>query len=137
MAYYVRGHVPRVPHQIAPMGVTNGVLVFQRSMDAVVDSESLADTYPYLDNVTVGGRTQAEHDANVQCLLNALVKRNMTLNESKTISSVPEISILGYRVGYGTMKPDLERAKPLRQISPPATRKALRVLCEMDSSFLR
>ena len=106
-------------------------------MDAIVDSESLADTNPYLDNVTVGGRTQAEHDANVQCLLNALVKRNMTLNESKTISSVPEISILGYRVGYGTMKPDLERAKPLRQISPPATRKALRVLCEMDSSFLR
>ena len=99
MAYYVRGHVPRVPHQIAPMGVTNGVLVFQRSMDAVVDSESLADTYPYLDNVTEAA-LKAEHDENVQRLLDALARRN------KTVSSVPEISILGYRVGYGTMKPD-------------------------------
>jgi len=88
-----------------PFGVTKGVPAFQRTMDAIVDSESLSDTYLYVDNVTVEGGTQAEHDANVQCLLDALAKRNMTLNESKTISSVPEISILGYRVGYGTMKP--------------------------------
>jgi len=39
---------------------------------AIVDSESLADTYPYLDNVMIGGRTQAEHDMNVQCLLEVL-----------------------------------------------------------------
>ena len=42
-----------------PFGVINGVPAFQRTMDAIVDSDSLADTYPYLDNVTVGGRTQA------------------------------------------------------------------------------
>jgi len=59
-------------------------------MDATVNSESLANTYPYLDNVTVGGRTQVEHDANVQRLLDALARRNMTLNESKTISSAPK-----------------------------------------------
>ena len=39
---------------------------------AIVDSESLADTYPYLDNVMIRGRTQAEHDMNVQCLLEVL-----------------------------------------------------------------
>ena len=38
---------------------------------------------------------------------------------------MPEISILGYRVGYGTMKPDPERLKPLRELPPPATRKAI------------
>jgi len=108
-----------------PFGVTNGVPAFQRTLDAIVDSESLADTYRYLDNVTVGGRTQAEDDANVQRLLDALARRNMTLNESKTVSSVPEIGILGYRVGYGTMKPDPERLKPLREVPLPATSKVL------------
>ena len=59
-----------------PFGVTNGVPAFQRTMDAIVESESLADTYPYLDNVMAGGRTQAEHDANVQRLLDALARKD-------------------------------------------------------------
>ena len=72
--------------------------------------------------MTVGGRSQAEHDANVQRLLDVSAKRNVELNESTTISSVSEISILGYRVGYGTMKPDPKRLKPLPEL---ATMKAL------------
>ena len=72
-----------------PFGVTNGVPAFQRTMDAIVDSDSLADTYPYLDNVTVG-HTQVEHDANVQRLLDALARRNMTLNGSKMSVQCPK-----------------------------------------------
>jgi len=57
--------------------------------------DQMQRSWNYLDNVMVGGHLQVEHDANVHCLLDALAKRNMTLNGSKTISSVPEISILG------------------------------------------
>ena len=41
-----------------PFSVTNGVAVFQRSMDKMVDQEGLKDTFPYLDNITVAGRDQ-------------------------------------------------------------------------------
>ena len=85
--------------------------------------------------MTVGGRSQAEHDANVQRLLDVSAKRNVELNESTTISSVSEISVLGYRVGYGTMKPDPERLKPLRELPPPATMKALQLAMSLFAHY--
>jgi len=53
--------------------------------------------------------TQAEHYLNIQRLLHALKEKNMTLKATKTISSVSEESILGYRVGYGVIRPDPQR----------------------------
>ena len=41
-----------------PFGVTNGVAVFQRAMDKMVDEEGLKDTFRYLDNITVAGRNK-------------------------------------------------------------------------------
>ena len=38
-----------------PFGVMNGVAAFQRSMDDIIDTENLKDTFPYLDNITVAG----------------------------------------------------------------------------------
>ena len=52
-------------------------------------------------------------------------KWNMTLNKNKTISSVLEGSILVYHVGYGMMKPDPERLKPLRELPLPVAMKTL------------
>ena len=45
-----------------PFGVTNGVPAFQREMDKLVKEEELNDIFPYLDNITVAGRDQDEHD---------------------------------------------------------------------------
>ena len=63
-----------------PFGATNGVDVFQRAMDRFVEGEGLKDTFPYLDNITVTGRDQNEHDENVQKFYEAVRRRNLTLN---------------------------------------------------------
>ena len=55
-----------------PFGLTNGVAVFPRAMDRMVEEEALKDTFAYLDNITVAGRHQQEHDVNV-------ISRNMML----------------------------------------------------------
>ena len=47
-----------------PYGVTNGVPMFQRSMDKIVEEESLTDTFPYMDNITIEGYDQQHHDEN-------------------------------------------------------------------------
>ena len=39
-----------------------------------------SDTFPYLDNITVEGRDQKEHDENVQKFHEAVRRRNLTLN---------------------------------------------------------
>ena len=94
--------------------MTNGVSASQREMDRLVEDEKLKDTFPCLDNITVSGRNQEEHDKNAKNFLTAISSRNMSLNESKIISSVNCINILGYCVGNVVIKPDQERLRPLR-----------------------
>lgn len=96
-----------------PYGVTNGVPAFQRAMNEIVKEENLTDTFPYLDNVIIGGETEEEHDNNVENFMRVVRKRHLTLNTSKTINKVTTLNTLGYCVGNGKIKPDPERMKPL------------------------
>ena len=60
--------------------MTNGVVVFQRATDKMVDEGGLQDTFPYLDNITVAGRNQQEHDDNVTKFHEAINQGNLILN---------------------------------------------------------
>ena len=68
-----------------PFGVTNGVAGFQRTLDDIIESEELKDTFAYVDNVTICGNTQEEHDANLNKFLDDAKKYNMTFNDDKSI----------------------------------------------------
>ena len=81
-----------------PFGVTNGVAVFQRVINEIIEKHQLKDTYAYLDNVTVAGRTQEEHDTNVAKFLEVTKQRNLTLNHEKTISSTGRVKLLRYEL---------------------------------------
>jgi len=61
-----------------PFGVKNGVAAFQRIMSQFVEKENLRDTFPYLDNATLAGRDQEEHDNNVKSFLVAIRRRSFT-----------------------------------------------------------
>ncbi|XP_063888888.1 uncharacterized protein LOC135115803 [Scylla paramamosain] len=65
-----------------------------RAMDKLVEDEDLKDTFPYLDNITVAGSTQDEYDENVKKFLEVARKRKLTLNESKSVMSVPIINLM-------------------------------------------
>ena len=104
-------------------------------MDKFVEEEKLDDTFPYLDNITVAGRNQEEHDKNVQDFQEAVRRRNLTLNESKSIESKTSINVLGYRVGAGVIAPDEERLKPLQDFPPPDNIHALRRVVGMYAYY--
>ena len=109
-----------------PFGVTNGVSCFQRTVDKVIQDETLRDTFAYVDNITVCGKTQADHDANVAKLREAAKKYNLTFNENKTISSTSSIQLLGYCIEKGKIKPDPERLQPLKNLPVPSDAKSLK-----------
>ena len=108
-----------------PFGVTNAVAAFQRAVDKLVKDENLKDTFPYLDNITVAGSTQAEHDNNVQKFFEVVKRKKLTLNESKSVMSVSSINVLGYCVGNNKIKPDPDRLQPLQELPPPTSAKSL------------
>ena len=76
-------------------------------------------TFPYFDDITVAGSTQEEHDSNVAAFLKVVSKRNLTLNESKSVLSSSTINVLGYLIGNGMVRPDPERLRPLQELPPP------------------
>ena len=97
--------------RVLPFGVTNGVSSFQRIINDVITQEDLSDTFPYLDNVTVAGIDQADHDRNDAAFREMIKRRNLTLNESKNVHSVSVIGKFGYRVSHYNIKPDPERLR--------------------------
>ena len=107
-----------------PFGVTNGVAAFQRTIDNFIAEENLQDTFAYIDDVTICGRDQDEHDRNLKLFLEAAERKNLTLNDNKSTFSSRSIHLLGYVVSEGEIKPDPERLKPLKQLPPPTDRKS-------------
>ena len=104
-----------------PFGLTNGVAAFQRSLDNVIEENNLEDTFAYVDNITVCGMNQEEHDINLKALYETAKKRNMTFNPSKSIISTTSIKLLGYVISQGSIKPDPDRLKPLQNLPAPNT----------------
>ena len=68
----------------------------------------IIEGYIYLDDITVAGSTQEEHDSNVAAFLKVVSKRNLTLDESKSVLSSSTINVLGYLIGNGMVQPDPE-----------------------------
>lgn len=109
-----------------PFGVTNGVACFQRAMDNFVEEYGLKGTFPYLDNITICGKTQEEHDENLNRFLAAAKKVNLTLNDSKCVFNTTKLHVLGSVVENGEIRPDPKRLAPLMELQPPTDAKSLK-----------
>lgn len=106
-------------------------------MNEIVKEENLTDTFPYLDNVIIGGETEEEHDNNVENFMRVVRKRHLTLNTSKTINKVTTLNTLGYCVGNGKIKPDPERMKPFQELPPPKNMNSLKRIRRMFAYYAK
>ncbi|CAG2212498.1 unnamed protein product [Mytilus edulis] len=52
--------------RLVPFGVTNGAACFQRIIDRLVTENNLEAVFVYIDNITIGGMDQNEHDENLR-----------------------------------------------------------------------
>lgn len=102
-----------------PFGVTNGVAAFQRIMDQIISQRGLKGTFVYLDNITVCGESQEEHDKNLELFYQLVDEYGLKLNPEKSIISVKEIKMLGYSISEGVVKPDPDRMQPLLDLPVP------------------
>ena len=94
-----------------------GVSSFQRKMDGFIDDNNVRDTFPYLDNVHVCGRTLEEHNVNLAKFKAVAAENNLTINESKSIYGVTAINVIGYHIENGTVSPDPHRLRPFVRVT--------------------
>ena len=120
-----------------PFGVTNGTAVFQRKMDQFVTNYDLDDTFPFMDNVTISGSTQEEHDENLKAFKEAACQENLTLSEEKCVYSAEVINLLGYRISHNSIKPDPQTLEPLLNLSHPNNPKKLKRIIGMFSYYAK
>ena len=111
-----------------PFGLANGVSCFQRIVDNLIEKYNLIDTYAYLDNITVCGRDDSDHNANSN---NAAKCEGLTFNKSKCLFSGREIDLVGYRISHHKIIPDRERLRPFMQLPLPTTKSELQVTTGM------
>ena len=93
------------------------------------------DTFAYLDDIRVCGKTREEHDKNLQTFLNAVRACNITLNENKCVYATNELKLLGYLISNGEKRPDLDRVKPIVNLPIPTTAKELQRAIGMFSYY--
>ena len=108
-----------------PFGVTNGISCFQRAVMQFVEEENLKGVFPYLDNITICGKSENDHIANLQAFFEAAKRRNLVYNESKTILTTTKLPILGFENEEEQIRPDPKRLEPLRQMQVPNNAKSL------------
>ena len=118
-----------------PFGVTNGVSAFQTSIHHIIEVEKLDDTFAYIDNLTVCGRTLDEHSKNLEKVNEILKKYNITFNENKSIICATSITHLGYIVSHNKIAPDYNRLKPLLETIPPSNLKSQKRIVGMFSYY--
>lgn len=109
-------------------GLTNGVSCFQRVMNSFIQKFKLKDTFAYLDDLTICGINQEEHDLNLANFLKCAKIFNMTFSKEKCKFSLKEIKILGYLITQGNLKPDPDRFTSLIDFPNPSNHKSLQRL---------
>ena len=106
-----------------PFGVTNGVPAFQKATNTIVDGlEGIAVD---VEDVVLGGATEAEHDKKLAEYCSRAQIYNLTINEEKSKFKVREFNFLGHRSSDGKIHPDESRMKPLLEFPLPKTLKEL------------
>lgn len=120
-----------------PFGVTNGVASFQRVIDKIISDEQLQGVFAYLDDVTICGKDQMEHDKNLKSFFSAVEKYGLTLNKDKSYFSQTSICLLGYTIENKTIRPNPDRLKPLLSFPEPNNLSSLRRVVGMFAHYSR
>ena len=85
----------------------------------LVEDHSLKGVFPYLDNITICGKDQFDHDINLKSFMDAAQDANLKFNDSKSVFSTRRLHLVGYVIEEGTISHDPERLRPLNELPLP------------------
>ena len=79
-----------------------------------------------LDDITICGKNQEDHDQNLKQFLSVAKKYNFTINEKKSFYSLKSIRLLGYIIEHQILKPDPTRLESLVNLPVPTDCQSLK-----------
>ncbi|XP_034780493.2 uncharacterized protein K02A2.6-like [Acipenser ruthenus] len=104
-------------------GVSTAVAIFQRFMDTLL--AGIPGVKPYLDDILVSGRTQAEHDERLQEVLQRFAHAGLRLQKEKCYFAVKQVEFLGFCVDQHGIHPTNEKVRAIQDAPTPRNKTEL------------
>ncbi|XP_051794916.1 uncharacterized protein LOC127530951 [Acanthochromis polyacanthus] len=109
-----------------PFGLQGAPATFQRLMDYVLrDVTDFAAAY--LDDVIVYSSCWEEHLYHLQEVLKRIRAAGLTINPRKCFVAHREVQYLGFTIGFGKIKPRVEKMDAIRSFPVPTTKRQVRL----------
>lgn len=119
-----------------PFGLQGAPATFQRAMDQILRPHR--EYAPaYLDDIVIFSRDWESHLPKVQAVLNALRKAGFTINPAKCALGMEEARYLGYVVGRGEIKPQLNKVEAIQNWPRPLTKKQVKAFLGIVGYYRR
>ncbi len=121
-------------YQRLPMGLKESASVFQRLVDQTLSDCPGCERY--IDDILIFGKTQEEHDANLDRVLRRLDRKDFRLaDEEKLEIGVSEVPALGHVISAEGITPDQKNIKPILEFAEPKTKKEVMAFLGMINFY--
>ena len=107
-----------------PFGINSASEVFQNAIQHAL--QGLNGVKNIVDDIIVWGRTQKEHDDNLQALLQRLRDTGLTAKKSKCLFNVDSLWFYGMVLSKNGIRPDQEKVVAIKNTPAPNNVKELR-----------
>lgn len=108
-----------------PFGLHGAPATFQRLMDLILqDCEDCSAAY--LDDVVIYSNTWKDHLQHLHKILHKIQKAALTLNVTKCELAKHDTKYLGFQLGNGEVRPQLDKVEAIRNCPRPRTKKEVR-----------
>ncbi len=119
-----------------PFGLFGAPATFQRLMDKVLRPHS---TYAaaYLDDVIIHSNDWQRHMEHLRAVLRSLLEAGLTANPRKCAIGRVEVRYLGFHLGHGQVRPQIDKTAAVAACPSPKTKKEVRQFLGLAGYYRR
>ena len=116
-----------------PYGVASAPAIFQQAMDQILPK--LPGVVCFIDDILITGRTEAEHLANLEAVLQKLQEYGLRLKLRKCKFFQKSVEYLGQVVSKEGVQPSSKKVEAILKVQPPTDLTELRSFLGMVNHY--
>lgn len=111
------------PNSLA-YGIRQAPAIFQNYMDKLLAAET--NVLSYQDDILVYGKSQLEHDRQLEAVTAILKRNNVAINYNKSVIKSSKVHFLGFEISTDGIKPTKDKMTVIEGFAEPSNAKEVR-----------